>query len=243
MKIIGHRGARGLAPENTIASFQKALEHGVDEIELDVRVSRDGRVVVNHDSFITDPAGGRLQISEHSLEELRQHKSDLAILEDALKTIDRQAPTIIEIKPHEPVEPVVKIINRFLRRGWNEKDFCLASRSWPILRKLRKKFPNIDIMVIEFWFGTRATHRARKLGTKRIGMLEYGLWFGFIHAMKRGDYELYSAPAGTPTKERLFARIGRAGQTNNPAKARHWAKWGLAGVITDYPDRFERQNS
>ncbi len=240
MKIIGHRGAKGLAPENTIASFKKALEHNVDEIELDVRVAKDGETVVNHDSFITDPAGNRLVISAHTLDELRRHKPDLATLQEAVAAINRRVPIIIELKPGVPTKPVVKIIKDFMKKGWQAKDFCLGSRSMSILKELHAQFPGVEIMVIEFWSGIRATRRARKLGTKRIGMLEYVLWFGFIASMKRGGYELYSAPPGTPQKERLFARFGLAGQTNDPRRARRWERSGLAGVITDYPDRFEK---
>lgn len=240
MKIIGHRGARGLAPENTIASFEKALEHHVDEIELDVRVTSDGWVVTNHDGFIADPAGGRLKISTHTLEELRLHKPDLATLQEAITKINRRVPIIVEVKPNVPTKPVAKIIKAFMKKGWQAKDFCLGSRSMSILKELHSQFPEVEIMVIDFWSGVRATWRARKLGTRRLGMLEYWLWPGFIAGMKRRGYELYSAPPGTPQKERLFAKFGLAGQTNTPSRARRWAKWGLAGVITDYPDRFEK---
>ncbi len=49
---VGHRGAAGLAPENTLAAFTRALELGVDAIELDVQLSADGKVVVHHDFFL-----------------------------------------------------------------------------------------------------------------------------------------------------------------------------------------------
>src|SRR5438132_11855371 len=49
MRRIGHRGARGHAPENTIASFQKALDLGCDEVETDVWLVPDGRMVISHD--------------------------------------------------------------------------------------------------------------------------------------------------------------------------------------------------
>ncbi len=49
--LQGHRGARGLAPENTIPSFMAALEHGVDTIELDLVVSKDGKLVVSHEPW------------------------------------------------------------------------------------------------------------------------------------------------------------------------------------------------
>ena len=52
MIIIGHRGAAGIAPENTIKSFKTALEHGVDWIEFDVRATKDGEVVLYHDNTL-----------------------------------------------------------------------------------------------------------------------------------------------------------------------------------------------
>ena len=47
--VIGHRGAAGLGPENTLCAFSKALDHGVDGVELDVQLSADGIAVVHHD--------------------------------------------------------------------------------------------------------------------------------------------------------------------------------------------------
>ncbi|MEO8632895.1 MAG: glycerophosphodiester phosphodiesterase, partial [Chloroflexota bacterium] len=49
MRRIGHRGAMGHAPENTIASFKKALELACDEVEIDVWITQDGRLLVTHD--------------------------------------------------------------------------------------------------------------------------------------------------------------------------------------------------
>jgi glycerophosphoryl diester phosphodiesterase len=66
MIIIGHRGALGLAPQNTLASLRKAAEHKVDEIEFDVRVTSDDIVILAHDAFITDAAGSKLTIDDHT---------------------------------------------------------------------------------------------------------------------------------------------------------------------------------
>jgi glycerophosphoryl diester phosphodiesterase len=49
---IGHRGAAGLEPENTLRSFRRAEEEGVDALELDLRVTRDGHLVVLHDATV-----------------------------------------------------------------------------------------------------------------------------------------------------------------------------------------------
>jgi glycerophosphoryl diester phosphodiesterase len=50
--VIGHRGAAGLAPENTLAAFKKALELGVDAVEMDALLTVDGEVVVHHDFWL-----------------------------------------------------------------------------------------------------------------------------------------------------------------------------------------------
>lgn len=70
--IIGHRGAAGYAPENTMASFHLALEQGADALEFDVRVTRDGEAVVLHDPTLerTTDAVGPIRL--HTLKELEQ---------------------------------------------------------------------------------------------------------------------------------------------------------------------------
>ena len=55
--IVGHRGTRGEAPENTLPSFQRVLDCGVGEIELDVRISQDGELIVLHDPQLRRTAG------------------------------------------------------------------------------------------------------------------------------------------------------------------------------------------
>lgn len=240
MTIVGHRGAKGLAPENTIASFKKALEYGVDEIELDVRVTQDGKTVLSHDTYVSDPAGNRLEVATTAFTELKKHKPDLATLEEALDYIDAKCPVVVEVKPEVQTTPVIDVLQQYLQSGmYSAPDLLLASYSQPVLRELHAALPEIKKVVIEDWSGVRAARRARELGTKRLSMLEIWLWSGFIRAMKRGGYELYCFPNKTPAKQRFFARFGLGNASNNPTKARRWAKAGLAGVITDFPDKFK----
>jgi len=240
MKIIGHRGAKGLAPENTLRAFEKALEHGVDEIELDVRVTKDGQTVLIHDPYVTDPAGSRVNIASHTLAELQKHKPDLATLEAAITTIDRRVPTYIEVKPGVPTSHTITTVRSFMNKGWLATDFRLGSYSQQTLRELHAALPDIEKIVIENWSGIRATRRARELGTKRISMLEYWLWPGFIRAVRRTGYQLYSFPGRRCFKQRIFTLFGLVGTSNNPRRARKWAKAGLTGVITDRPDLFQK---
>ncbi|HEY0736453.1 MAG TPA: glycerophosphodiester phosphodiesterase family protein [Herpetosiphonaceae bacterium] len=70
-KVIGHRGAAGYAPENTMASFERGLAMGVDAIELDVHPTRDGELVVIHDPTLDRTTNGHGLVSAHTLEQIQ----------------------------------------------------------------------------------------------------------------------------------------------------------------------------
>jgi glycerophosphoryl diester phosphodiesterase len=227
MKVIGHRGARGLAPENTIASFREALAAGVDEIELDARVTSDGVVVLHHDPFLRDASGGKLRhviIREQTLVALRSHRPDLTTLDEAIDLINREVPIIVEVKPGVPLDEVIAILKQCLQNGWQSTDFLLASFSQRTLKQLHAALPDVEIIVNERFSGLRATFRARQVGTKRIAMNQRNLWWGFVASMNRHDYHL------------------TAYTLNDPHRAERWARHGLYGVVTDFPDRFTHQH-
>ncbi len=71
-KIVGHRGYMKKAPENTLASFQKAFEAGADAIELDLHQTVDGELIVHHDYALGRPDNGSGDIFEKSLAEIQQ---------------------------------------------------------------------------------------------------------------------------------------------------------------------------
>jgi glycerophosphoryl diester phosphodiesterase len=70
--VFGHRGAMGYAPENTMAGFRKAVELGVDAIELDVHLTRDGEAVVLHDPRLERTTSGRGWVRNHTLAQIRE---------------------------------------------------------------------------------------------------------------------------------------------------------------------------
>jgi glycerophosphoryl diester phosphodiesterase len=223
MHIIGHRGARGLAPENTVNSFHKALEYSADEVELDVRVCKDNTVICHHDPKLIDASNAISPIHLHTYSELQQHKPDLATLNEAFDAIHRRIPVILEIKPGEPTVPIISIIKQRLRNGWEPQEIRIASFSQSILREIHAALPELPIVINERWSGLRATYRARQVGARRITMNQRWLWSGFIHAMYRSGYQL------------------SAYTVNDPSKARRWSRYGLFGILTDYPDRFQQK--
>src|SRR5579871_6089782 len=149
MKIIGHRGARGLAPENTIASLQKGLEHHVDELEFDLRVTKDKIVVLHHDAKIREANGQRHKIVESTYKELLDHKPDLATFDQVLNTIGHSVILDIEVKRGVNIDPVVMAIKKKLNDSWKPEDFLLGSKSQKTLLALQAALPDVPKVVIE----------------------------------------------------------------------------------------------
>jgi glycerophosphoryl diester phosphodiesterase len=195
MKIVGHRGARGLAPENTIAGLQKALEHKVDAIEFDVRITKDGTPVLHHD---------RDSISRLTYSELTAHDKDLATLEEALRAVNQKVPVYIEVKPRVDTAPIIKILKK---SGWSDDNLRLASKSQKVLGELNRALPALRIVVVEPWSGLRATWRARQLGTNHIIMNQRWLWWGFIRQISK-NYKLGTYTLNDPKKAARWEKYG-----------------------------------
>ena len=117
--IIGHRGYRAKYPENTLASFDGAIQAGVDMIELDVMLSHDRKIVVIHDATLDRTTNGIGSVNELTLAELKQldagswfdtQFADQRIpeLSEVLDLVDGRAYVNIEIKPtaYEPGHPM-----------------------------------------------------------------------------------------------------------------------------------------
>lgn len=220
LHVIGHRGARGLAPENTVAAIHKVLEYPVDEIEIDVRVTRDNVVVVHHNRDLQDQTTARYDIRNYTYQELKQHKPDLATLEEIIAAVGQKVPLMIEVKAGEDPIPIVHALQTVISGGYRESNLSLGSKGHHTLLELHRMLPDIPKVVIEPFSGVRGTYRARQLGTKRIFMRSWWLWGFFIRSMARGGYQLY------------------AYTINDPKHAKRWYKQGLAGVITDRPDLY-----
>ena len=92
--VIAHRGFSGAAPENTLAAFKKAMEVDSDMMELDVRFSKDGQVVVMHDDTLDRTTNGRGKVSDYTLKELKQFDAGSWF---APQFAGEQIPTLVEV--------------------------------------------------------------------------------------------------------------------------------------------------
>ncbi len=137
-QIIAHKGASGVAPENTLAAFQKALDLNVDMIELDVRHTKDEEIIVFHDQTLDRTTNGTGDVHDYTLEEIKQFDagswfdskySDQKIptLKEALDLIDGRAKVLIEIKHmdhphyHDFSEKLIDVI----REERNGFEWCI----------------------------------------------------------------------------------------------------------------------
>jgi len=111
---IGHRGARAYEIENTIESFKKALELGVNAVEFDVRTTKDGKLIVFHDDNLKRVFGKDIEVNASTLKELKQFSEDkIPTLEEALKFIgDKIEKILIELKETGYEKKVIALIKR-----------------------------------------------------------------------------------------------------------------------------------
>lgn len=193
MKIIGHRGARGEATENTRTSVDAAIRAGVDMIEVDLRISGDP-IVLSHDPLVADR-------TYYSLAEL-------------LAQVSGKIPLNLEIKEIEVVDKLAPLLASY------SGEILLSSFDFKTLLICRQLLPDIPLAVLESWSGIRATHRARKLNTKRIHMNQRWLWSGFISSVSKRGWQLYSYTV------------------NSQRQALNFDRAGIKGIFTDYPSRF-----
>jgi glycerophosphoryl diester phosphodiesterase len=220
MIIVGHRGGAGLGPENTLQVINMAHDHAVDEIEVDLRVTKDGFVVINHDPVLTDYSGKSYVINQTNLKDLKQTKPDILRLCDLFKSAKPNITLYLEIKPDEPIESVMNAIKRGLSNGWPASKLKIGSFDINILREVHKKMPEIELIVIEGWIMFRAKKRADRVDTKYIAINQSFLTSGMIKRLTKKGYKIY------------------AYTMDDTVKASKWQKAGLYGVITDYPNKF-----
>ncbi|MEM2375782.1 MAG: glycerophosphodiester phosphodiesterase family protein, partial [Candidatus Bathyarchaeia archaeon] len=113
---VGHRGAKAYEPENTLRSFMKALELGVNAIEFDVRRTRDGELVVIHDAEVDRTTDGKGLVSELTLREIKALSTEkgerIPTLEEALDFLDRKVKILIELKEVGIEEKVLEAVKR-----------------------------------------------------------------------------------------------------------------------------------
>ena len=148
MLRVGHRGARAYAPENTLTSFKKALEIGVDAVELDVRKTKDNQLVVIHDADVKRTTNGEGLVSELRLAQVKGFSAEggekIPTLEEALDFLDKKVKVLIELKEAGVEEQVLSIV---CKQGL-EKNVVIISFLEEALKKVRALNKEIETGLI-----------------------------------------------------------------------------------------------
>ena len=143
MIIIGHRGAKGHIAENTLASFEKALQLNVDMIELDVFLSRDNIPVVIHDKTIDRTTSGFGLVSSFSVRELQEF--GIPSLQDVFQLVNNQCDINVEIKEFEAVKSILDLIDSNI---FSKDKILISSFDWNALQEVRFHDDEIRIGVL-----------------------------------------------------------------------------------------------
>jgi len=168
MKIIGHRGAAGLALENSRSSLLAAIEQGVDMIEFDVRLTADDHLVVIHDKATGRVSEDIRTVREQTLTELHEfglsNGEDLLTLDEALDVIGA-TPVIIELKDKQSVDELLLVLERH-----PNAQPSVASFDHDELRQVRRVLPKVPIYVLEHYGPIDIIHSAHNLHATGIGL-------------------------------------------------------------------------
>ena len=218
LMIIGHRGAAGLAPENTLPSFQKAIDLGVDAIELDIHF-RDGRLWVIHDGKLDRTTNGTGRLDAYSATQLRDlnagNGARIPFLEEVIAMMPPDMLLNIELKGRATAAPLARLLDQY-----DHPKLLVSSFNHQELREFAELRPEVPVApLFDRW-------RDDPIATGRA----FGS--GFINLSAR-----------IASKQRC-QQIIAAGMrmlvytVNDVALAQTLAARGVSGIFTDYPNLF-----
>lgn len=168
---IGHRGAAGHAPENTLASVTRALELGVDGIEIDVHCCKDALVVI-HDPDLERTTNGHGQVSARCLAELQEldagNGERIPTLDQVLDLLPAGISCNIELKGVGTAPAVVACLRH--RDALAERPILVSSFDWDQLARVRKLAPEFDLAPITKNDYRAAIQAAERLDARFVNM-------------------------------------------------------------------------
>ncbi|MEN8119306.1 MAG: glycerophosphodiester phosphodiesterase family protein [Bacteroidota bacterium] len=242
--LTGHRGAAGLAPENTLAAIQKGLDNNVDRIEIDVQQTKDNVVISLHDITINRTTNGVGLVKNMTYNEILKFSAGIKFsekfkdekvptLNDVLKLVNGQAVLVIEIKAGNDYYPgieqrVVDAINEHNAKQW----VIVHSFNDSALEKIREIDETIELhklFIADFPF---------------IPLIYDGKFR--ITNLKDYRYATEISTFYTFTTQRLVDQVHAMNKkinvwtVNDSIKINRLINMGVDGIITDYPNYFGR---
>ncbi len=231
--IFAHRGARTQAPENTLAAFRLAFEQGADGIELDVRLSADGEIVVFHDETLQRITAVDGRVNQRTLAELKSldagaHFSPefrgerIPTLREVLTSFDRRLFYDIELTDYlDPFGPLAERVVHLIREFRLEEQVVITSFNPAALRKVRRIAPELACGLIALSGAKGALQRSL------IGRL---LSRQMIVPNHSDVDQLFIL------REHRRRRKVITWTVNSAEEIRRLADWEVDGIISDQPD-------
>lgn len=224
MLKIAHRGARGYAAENTLASFQKAIDMNVNGIELDVHISSDGQLMVIHDETVDRTTNGNGEVIKFTKSELQklsiEGENKIPTLTEVFDLVNRSCLINIELKTFETATKVAELIEKYiLEKNWEYTDFIVSSFDWNALQDLNIRNPKIPIGILTEINLDEALAFAKVIQAKSIHPNFKLLNLENTQKLQENGFEVF------PWTVNEVADINKIKSFN------------VNGIITDFPDR------
>ncbi|MDD5151965.1 MAG: glycerophosphodiester phosphodiesterase family protein [Flavobacterium sp.] len=224
MLKIGHRGASGYEPENSLISFEKAIHLNADGIELDVHLSLDRELVVIHDETIERTFNGKGAVNEFTLKDLKAFHSgknqEIPTLIEVFDLVNRRCFINIELKGIGTAKPVSDLINYYIsNKKWDINDFLISSFDWKMLEEFHKLNPKIRIGVLTEESIDKALAFAKKIKAFSIHPDYQLLTKENVALMQENGFEVYP---WTVNSEEAIQKI---------------KSFNVNGIISNFPDK------
>jgi glycerophosphoryl diester phosphodiesterase len=238
---IAHRGGSALAPENTLTAFAHGIDAGADGIELDLQTTRDGELVVCHDSTVDRTTDGSGAIARYILTELRHLDAGYRFTRDNGKTYPFRGAGIVIPTLREALERFPSIrINIGLKLAQPRREHQL----WAILQE----YHAVERVLIGSIYPSAKRLRQLTGGQLATSATPGEVFAFFAHPsrVKKPAYDALQIPARLSTLRILtpktIAAAHRLGieihvwTVNNKVEMRHLLDMGVDAIMTDHPD-------
>jgi len=196
---IGHRGAAGFAPENTLASIRKALDLCVDMIEIDTRKCKTGEFVLHHDHTVNRTTNGSGYIHDlpfNTLQELHTRGERIPTLQDAL-ACTKSHPINIELKDMTGQE-LGEALREYPKKTL--KNMLISSKHREELLKIKQIIPHVNIGLVTLGLDPLVFRWGKKHGIKSVSVLYPFLRKKFVEGAHKNGLHVYAYPYGVRSR-------------------------------------------
>lgn len=223
IKIIGHRGAAGLALENSPDSIKAALKLPIHGIEFDIRRTKDGKLVIMHDKHTGRVATERRRVHESTHEELKnlrlKNEQHIPALDEILELVGSKKTLVLDVKAYG----VAQELSRLLAKH-PHANIIVSSRKHAELEAIHKALPDVPFLLQSHLSPTEVIVDATRLRATGISINKWLINPYTYHLAKRAKLQVYVYTVNHPWMMRLITKL-----------------YPDITIFTDHPQRFIKE--